>query len=87
MDSSIGYKVSWLDQLKLSNYTTNMHRINEMYTFIIYGVVGVGLLGVEFSNVQKALVVHTAFVLAFDLNHLLPSLSDIHLLDNDKYSD
>ena len=48
MDSSICYKISLLDQLKLSNYTTNMHRINEMYTFIIYGVVGVGLLGVEF---------------------------------------
>ena len=48
MDSSIGYKVGWLDQLKLSNYKTNMHRINEMNTFIIYGVVCVGLLGVEF---------------------------------------
>ena len=60
--------------------------------FIIYGVVGVGLLGVEFFQctiivLQTALVLHTSFVLAFDLYHLPPSLSDIHLLENDKYSD
>ena len=60
MDSSICYKISLLDQLKLSNYTTNMHRINEMYTFIIYGVVGVGLLGVEFF--QCTIQQHLSFM-------------------------
>ena len=78
MDSSICYKVSWLDQQKLSNYNTNMQGINEMYTFIIYGVVGVGLLGVEFF--QCTIQQHLSFMVLQVLGCQELNFSNVQLL-------
>ena len=61
------------------------HAQNKLDEYI-YGVVGVGLLGVEFSQCTNSFVLHKALLLAFDLYHQTPSLSYIHV-ENDKYAD
>ena len=52
----------------------------------MYGFVGVGLLGVEFFQCKNSFGSTCSISLGFDLYHLPPSLSDIHV-ENDKYAD
>ena len=52
----------------------------------MYGFVGVGLLGFEFFQCKNSFGSTCSISLGFNLYHLPPSLSDIHV-ENDKYAD
>ena len=58
------------------------YKLNEC----MYGFVGVGLLGFEFFQCKNSFGSTCSISLGFNLYHLPPSLSDIHV-ENDKYAD